>query len=38
MKTVTEEGNFVTTRDLTDTWIKLILEYFNSLILHSLVS
>jgi hypothetical protein len=42
MTTVATVGNLVTTRDLTNTWIKLILEYFNSvylgLIAHSLVN
>jgi hypothetical protein len=42
MTGVTTVGNLVAMRDLTNTWIKLILEYFNSvclgLIVHSLVS
>jgi hypothetical protein len=41
MTTVTTVDNLVVTRDLTNTWIKLISEYFNSvylgLIVHSLV-
>jgi hypothetical protein len=42
MTTVTTVGYLVATHGLTNTWIKLILEYFNSvylgLILHNLVS
>ena len=33
MKSVTTVGNLVATRDLTNTWVKLILEYFNSVYL-----
>jgi hypothetical protein len=42
MTTVSTVGNLVAKRDLTNAWIKLILEYFNSVylgfIVHSLVS